>query len=134
MPNTKDLPHIVAFPRTSLNGIAKVGKLEIVFSSSDKGAASHALARKVSPEVLKEKRGMHIGMAINTLRDRYGSASKFAYEIPSVEGPDQELAKQAFMADEISQKRGGNPSDHMQTARDYLTFYNSEMAAYTQAQ
>ena len=135
----KKRPHfyyVVALPQQlKIDRMHKVTYLELVLSTSNEGAVSHALSRKVSENLLREIRQQVIGHAMNVLRLDFGGVSNYAFKIPediweengkklSFLDSNYKLSQKGFLANEIATKRGGNELDHLETAQKYLEFYN----------
>ena len=135
--------YVVNLPSRDFEGILNPSSLELEFSPSDRGAVSHALGRKVSPDIRKNRRGIFIGKAMNILDNDYGGAGNFAYEIPRditdekghrVSGEDYKIIQEVFLAQEIADKRGRVPQDCLTQARKYLDFYRKQKSLFGQKQ
>lgn len=132
--------YVVDLSGLPLERIGRINQLELEFSLSDRGAVSHALGRKINPELTKDLRSIYIGKAMNTLDQSYGGAGNFAYQIPTDIHDDKgkrltahefNIAQEVFLAEEIASKIGGNAPNYMGRARKYLEFYKQERAKYS---
>ncbi|MCK5321483.1 hypothetical protein KAJ38_02800 [Candidatus Pacearchaeota archaeon] len=127
--------YVVELPEITIPGIHNINRLELVLSTSDKGAVSHAISRKVSKDLIKDKRHAIIGHAVNVLTNNYGGAKNHAFEIQEYiqeEGgrtlskfdPAYKQSQIGFLASEISKKKGRNEIDCLPLARKYWDLYN----------
>lgn len=131
MGKRKHFDYIVALPAMNCLGLENIQRLEIVTSTSPRGAVSHALARRV----FEKSKGEIIQRTMRQLDKDYGGAGNYAYEIPSgiqedgIDVPVPALiygeAQKAFLAEEIVMKTGESRHQCSKTAKQYLNFYNS---------
>ncbi|MEA3248709.1 MAG: hypothetical protein U9Q73_03330 [Nanoarchaeota archaeon] len=131
--------YIVELPEIKIPGVHNIYKLELVLSTSDKGAVSQAISRKVSKNLIRERRFTTIGHAVNVLNDNYGGAKNYAFEIPediredggrtlSKFDPDYKQSQIGFIASRISKKRNRKEIDCLPLARKYQDFFNRKMS------
>lgn len=132
----KHFDYIVSLPPLNSPNLENVQNLEIVVSTSDRGAVSHALARKVSEGLNRESKNKTIKHTMNQLDSDRGGAGSYAYEIQtkfeengvpiSQSDSRYQFIQKAALADEIKRKRGGeNAYSFFKIAEKYLIFYNS---------
>lgn len=128
--------YIVSLPKMDILNLENTRNLEVVVSTSDRGAVSHALARKTHEKLHRELKSNAIRHAMNQLDVYYGGAENYAFEVQSefsengIEmtkfNPRYRDVQEAFLAEEISKKRDDkNMLKSLRLAKSYLDFYYS---------
>ena len=131
--------YIVSLPLLKFPNLKNVRALEIVVSTSDRGAVSHALAHKIVPKLDRESKSKTIRYAMHQLDADFNGAGNYAFEIQtdftanevkvSQLDPIYRIIQESFLAEEIVKKREKkeNPRDFLKIAKSYLNFYNTHI-------
>ncbi len=131
--------YVVEFPDISMDGV-RIGDLELISSTSERGAASIALFKKFNGA-----RNGIIGRTMTRLDNHFGGAQSYAVEIPEDIGDgkggtlqkdseDYQIAQEVFLATQLGEDRGDHetPERYLPEARRLLRFYRDEMGIQNQ--
>ncbi|MBT6690294.1 hypothetical protein HN903_03200 [archaeon] len=133
----KQHPYIVSLPPVTFSNLENSRGLELAITTSDRGAVSRVLARKVAGGLSRESKSKAIGHAMNQLDKQYGGAGNYAYQIETeIKGddgkkisPSQGLYRtiqEVLLAEEIAEKKGKTDArEFLKMAGAYVGFYNS---------
>ena len=105
--------------------------LEVGVSSSHRGALTRVIARGIYKNRSREDTSREVGLRMNELDRRFGKAEMVVYEVnPAFEGGDRYWVEVADIISELSEKRGGEETDYVDKAREYISFVNRNLSAY----
>ena len=105
--------------------------LEVSVSSSHRGALTRVIARKVYKTSSREETNREVGLTMNLLDKGPGGAERLVYEVNPVFGDgDSYWCEIADIIGELSEKRGGKETDHVNKAKEYLSFVNRNLSTY----
>ena len=128
--------YIVSLPPLNIPNLKSVQNLEVVVSTSGRGAVSHVLARKTFKDSDRELKSRTIKDAMNELDNNYGGAENYAYEIETYFEEDgmpmlqlspryKELQKYFLCIEIAKKKEERDPIKFLNIAKKYLDFYHS---------
>ncbi len=105
--------------------------LEVSVSSSHRGALTSVIAREIYKNRSREDTNRGVGLRMNELDRRFGKAEMIVYEVnPVFDGGDRYWGEVADIITELSEKRGGEETDYVDKAREYISFVNRNLSAY----
>ncbi len=128
-------PYVVSLPSIYHDRLQGVTSLELVASTSQRGAVSRALYRKVDENIAKRNKRSITGKMMNELDRLHGDAGKFAYEIPlGIENergeinsmdPYFRMSQEVLVAQKIEDRTSLSKADSLKRAKGYLDYFHS---------